>query len=408
MPEGGKKMAPPTVHTEGPAAQPAQSALGPPPSPMSGTALQRRTSGSFKMMGSATLEAALRQNERSGIEHRGSAGVVDTNDDATAHKARAVALGYWQDPFALRFVRKGAIDGRGSPLMNRGYFARVRFVNNALSAFFEAEGDEPCQVLNLGCGYDTAFWRLTHHNALPKSVKSWVEVDFPEVVGAKNAVIDAMPEMKRMAEGKYHAVVADLRCPKELTKVLLGEEGAPGPLSRDLPTFVLSECVLIYMQPGEGDAVLDWCTENMKRCCFTTYEQVHPETPFGKRMVENLSQRGCPLLAIEKYPDLEAQKKRYLEHGFVSSEAHTMNECWERVPFTERRRVDRIEMLDEMEEWTLIHNHYCFVCAVKAQPEDKISSWLDQVFKRPPPPTLPDGRPLAVPPHTPAGGIIVD
>lgn len=44
-----------------------------------------------------------------------------------------------------------------------GYYARVRGVNHFLDAFIrKTECD--CQVVNLGAGLDTTFWRLKVHN----------------------------------------------------------------------------------------------------------------------------------------------------------------------------------------------------------------------------------------------------
>eukprot|EP01062_Namystynia_karyoxenos_P066643 TRINITY_DN60551_c0_g1_i1.p1 TRINITY_DN60551_c0_g1~~TRINITY_DN60551_c0_g1_i1.p1 ORF type:complete len:437 (+),score=130.04 TRINITY_DN60551_c0_g1_i1:74-1312(+) len=401
--DGFRRPPPPKITPPSPAAL----AMGAPPSPMA-AALTRRESGSIRPRG--LVEAAKRASDAQGVTHLGKAGVVDTNDDATAHKARAVVLGYWKDPYVDRFVRRAdATAERSVPLINRGYFARVRFINQALEAFFAAVGSQPCQVLNLGCGYDTAYWRMARHGSLPETLHRWVEVDFPEVIAVKKGVVDACPELSRsLQKGQYQAVVGDLRDMPSLAATLIGDEAAPGPLRRDLPTIVISECVLVYLQPHEGDAVIRWCGEAFANCCFITYEQFNPDTPFGRTMVGNLEQRGCPLLSIAQYPSLQKQAERYMAAGFGTVQAHSMNEVWERTPFTERRRVDRIEMLDEVEEWRLIHDHYCFVCAAKCQPGSALAGWVDECFKKPPPPTLPDGRPLALPPHTPAGGIFID
>ncbi len=42
----------------------------------------------------------------------------------------------------------------------------------------------------------------------------------------------------------------------------------------------------------------------------------------------NHKARGCPLLSLETYPDLNAQMKRYLDGGWAVSTAWDMNEVY--------------------------------------------------------------------------------
>lgn len=44
--------------------------------------------------------------------------------------------------------------------------------------------------------------------------------------------------------------------------------------------------------------------------------QRNPHDRFGKVMVKNLAERGCPLLSVFDYPSMEAQKNRFLERGW--------------------------------------------------------------------------------------------
>jgi hypothetical protein len=38
------------------------------------------------------------------------------------------------------------------------------------------------------------------------------------------------------------------------------------------------------------------------------YEQILPHDPFGQTMINHLKSRGCPLLSVESWPDLQAQQ----------------------------------------------------------------------------------------------------
>ena len=89
-------------------------------------------------------------------------------------------------------------------------------------------------------------------------------------------------------------------------------------------------------------------------------------------MVENLENRGCQLLGIHNCPTLEAQKARLSElitgkgRHVVHLEALTMNKIYQQKlnDEGEKARIERLEMLDEFEEWELLQSHYCITVAV--------------------------------------------
>lgn len=50
-----------------------------------------------------------------------------------------------------------------------GYFAHVHSVSQLIKAFLRKTGCN-CQILNLGAGMDTTFWRLKVHENVPSSL----------------------------------------------------------------------------------------------------------------------------------------------------------------------------------------------------------------------------------------------
>ncbi len=50
----------------------------------------------------------------------------------------------------------------------------------------------------------------------------------------------------------------------------------------------------------------------------------NPNDRFGKLMVKNFDLRGCPLVGIHKYPNLEDQHLRYTNAGYKNTEVFTM------------------------------------------------------------------------------------
>jgi O-methyltransferase involved in polyketide biosynthesis len=82
----------------------------------------------------------------------------------------------------------------------------------------------------------------------------------------------------------YHLIGCDLQ---DLVKLeqMLRDKGA----DFNLPTLFLSECVLVYIDPAKSDKVIRFAAEKFKGgCVFVTYEQIRPDDPFGRTMVDNL------------------------------------------------------------------------------------------------------------------------
>lgn len=51
----------------------------------------------------------------------------------------------------------------------------------------------------------------------------------------------------------------------------------------------MSECVLIYLKPDNGDSIINWVAETFPISSFCTYEQIKPYDAFGDVMVTNLA-----------------------------------------------------------------------------------------------------------------------
>ena len=91
----------------------------------------------------------------------GDEAVIATNDDATACKRSAVHFGYIDDPYLSHMAPKNV--PRKAPEIHLGYFTRVRGMLGMLLKSIEAIKQsemEPIQIVNLGSGFDTLYWRL--------------------------------------------------------------------------------------------------------------------------------------------------------------------------------------------------------------------------------------------------------
>ncbi|GLH14386.1 Leucine carboxyl methyltransferase 1 [Gryllus bimaculatus] len=298
----------------------------------------------------------------------GNEAVQATNDDASLCKRCAVQLGYWDDPYISLFVPKYE---RKTPEINRGYYARTKGVGMFIDQFMEKVG-ENCQIVNLGSGFDTLYWRLKDSG---RNVVNFVELDFPNVTSRKcyfikrNKIlldkIHAEDGEVRLSStdlhaANYHIVGVDLRNIAEVETKLVEAE-----IKFDLPTLFIAECVLIYIETIQVQRLLTWLAKTFKSSFFINYEQVNMGDKFGDVMLQNLRARGCLLASVDASKSLDTQKDRFLQSGWDGARAWDMVQMYGMLPAADRQRIERIEFLDEQELLVQLFQHYCIVVGWK-------------------------------------------
>ena len=223
----------------------------------------------------------------------------------------------------------------------------------------ESRIDQSPQVVVLGCGFDTLYFQMLNTMELSTDVR-YVECDFPDVVKAKQSIIEGLQSGTSTAGislDRYSLIGADLRDVDGLMKKL--EEVG---VRQDAPTFFLAECVLVYMDVKYSNALLQRLSSDFRSAMCVVYEQVNPNDRFGQQMMLNLRARGCPLKGV--LGSLEAQRLRMLQCGWKDARSENLlrlfNKC---IPKDDIYRINRIEMMDEEEEWKLLLQHYSITTA---------------------------------------------
>ncbi|KAL2823139.1 leucine carboxyl methyltransferase 1 [Aspergillus granulosus] len=317
--------------------------------------------------------------------------VQGTDNDASVSRLSAVGLGYLEDPFARSLTPLGQ-ETRRLPIINRGTYVRTTAIDQLVAKFLGLTADSEAawkqaqkQIISLGAGSDTRVFRLLQSDPAPNIV--YHEIDFAVNNAAKIKAIRGTPLLQRVLGQRedvtisdagdalhcpiYHIHPIDLRTLAHQSEASTNEEVVTRlreTVDTTLPTLILSECCLVYLSPEEAAGVVRYFTQTLfarsdksETLALVLYEPIRPDDAFGRTMVANLATRGIQLQTLHEYASLEAQRGRLRQQGFDGGQAAAdVDFLWERwVSEEEKERVAGLEMLDEMEEWKLLAQHYC-------------------------------------------------
>ncbi|KAH8698599.1 leucine carboxyl methyltransferase superfamily protein [Talaromyces proteolyticus] len=342
--------------------------------------------------------------------------VQSTDGDASLSRLSAVELGYLDDPFARSLTPGGGTASRRFPIINRGTYVRTTAIDELVDRFLGHADDQHAtkkQIISLGAGSDTRIFRICAKQ--PASTIVYHEIDFSVNTAAKIKTIRSTPSLQKTIhineaalEGgesggvtislagdtlhspSYHIHPIDLRTLVAETKKQTSQESTISPtasvahlpgIDTSLPTLLISECCLIYLSPHDADSVVDYFAKkvfpNTTPLGLVIYEPIRPDDPFGRTMVSNLAARGIQLQTLHKYSSLKAQKQRLRDHGFdTGQEVADIDFIWNRwISEGEKERVAMLEMLDEIEEWRLLAQHYCIAWGWRDSEEGHFIDW---------------------------------
>ncbi|QID83747.1 carboxy methyl transferase for protein phosphatase 2A [Saccharomyces pastorianus] len=322
--------------------------------------------------------------------------IQQTDYDALSCKLAAISAGYlpssalqrlpadlakkytqWHREYLLtlkKFSRRafGKVDQtmRSSfPVMNYGTYLRTVGIDVAILDFLDA--NEKVQVVNLGCGSDLRMLPLL---MMFPHVRC-VDIDYSDSVQLKNKILrengtlrndldlsedsaDSSPVL--VDQERYKLIACDLNDILKTTRLL------NTCTSGDIPTIIISECLLCYMHEKESQLLIHAVSAKYAHGLWISYDPIggsQPNDRFGTIMQSNLREsRNLEMPTLMTYNSKEKYASRWPETLNV-----IINDMWEvlntQIPEIERKRLRSLQFLDELEELKVMQTHYILMKA---------------------------------------------
>ena len=322
--------------------------------------------------------------------------IQQTDYDALSCKLAAISAGYlpsstlqrlpvdlakqytqWHREFLLtlkKFSRRafGKVDQamRSSfPVMNYGTYLRTVGIDVAILDFLGA--NERVQVVNLGCGSDLRMLPLLMMFPQLKCV----DIDYSDSVHLKNKILRENGTLRNalglsedsagsspilVDQERYKLVACDLNDILETSHLL------NTCTDDDIPTIIISECLLCYMHEKESQLLIQTVSAKYAHGLWISYDPIggsQPNDRFGTIMQSNLKEsRNLEMPTLMTYNS----KEKYASRWSMASNV-IINDMWEvlntQIPETERKRLRSLQFLDELEELKVMQTHYILMKA---------------------------------------------
>jgi [phosphatase 2A protein]-leucine-carboxy methyltransferase len=332
--------------------------------------------------------------------------VKGTDQDAAGSRVSCVELGYLHDPYAKLFATQPAT--RRLPLLNRGNvimtytpssncltragtYVRTSAIDLLVTKFLLTYPSSAKQIVSLGAGTDTRFFRLM--DMYPDIRLVYHEIDFPTNTLPKIVRIQTQPLLYRKllrtpsTSASYQSETYNVHA-LDLRSLANSSEKTPLPklpnLDPRIPTLILSEMCLVYLEASAVQSIisslLTHYLEPTTPASLILYEPILPQDAFGRTMISNLQTRNIVLPTLTAFPDLGNQRARLQSYGFdTAAKAVDTSHIWrEWITGEEKERVASLEFLDELEELELLLKHYCIAWAWRDGDSDVFSkAWAD-------------------------------
>ena len=299
-------------------------------------------------------------------------GVQSTSNDALKTKISCVICNYYKDPYIL-YMEPGSNHKKFLPLINRGTYCRVYAINTklheAINNFRKIEEykNSKINIIILGSGFDTTYFNLMSEGYNNIDV---YEYDYKEIIDKKTKYISKSKPLldiinKNKNKNNYYLINCNITNHTKFSESLNNIKTAENDL-----TIVICECLLVYIDEKTTIEMLSCLVKRFDNIYLLEYDLIGPDDPFGKEMVENLKTRNIQLRGFDDVKNVEDQINRLKKADFEYVNIVDMFHVYFKVlPVEDRRRIERLELMDEFEELNLLQKHACFGFASKCKNE---------------------------------------
>ncbi|KAG5953471.1 hypothetical protein E4U53_005463 [Claviceps sorghi] len=309
--------------------------------------------------------------------------IMETNSSSIVSKRSVEKLYYSNESHYFRyFVNKYQ---RRAPLINRGYWLRLRAIDVVVRRFLtKHQRDKKKLIINLGCGSDVLPWQSHARYADLCENVLFVDIDYPELMRKKRSIVQETPQLREilgedfiinesdedhvMIRSKvYCQIGCDLR---ELDKIGIILDDLTS-LS-ECPVLFVAEVSITYMDTHYADALIQWASKigNAEFCLLEQLLPYGPDHPFARTMLSHFDKLKTPLKSVAQYSTLSKQVDRFTSRGFKEAKIWDLWQAWsseEFVSSAERTSLSEIEPFDEWEDFILFGRHY-FILHASASP----------------------------------------
>ncbi|PNS18317.1 hypothetical protein CAC42_6134 [Sphaceloma murrayae] len=325
------------------------------------------------------------------VTSNGDEYIMDTNNSSIVSMRSVEKLYYPNQPEYLRyFVRKFQ---RRSPLINRGYWLRMKAVETYVSDFLSESNGNTKVVVNLGCGYDPIALQFLGLRSEQCENTVFVDVDHPRLIHKKLDIIrntppliDLLPGVRFGEQGatvladasQYKGVGCDVRDIHALDRVLRTLVDVE---TCSVALLLTAEVSVAHMEQPAAQEILEWAAR-LPDARFCLLEQHLPDGadhPFAATMLKHFRKLRTPLHAIGTLNDT---RRRFEAAGWPSGgvDIQTLWQVWSNEHFVtsvERQALDKVEAFDEWEEFALFGSHY-FLLQASNQSKETVGSTEDR------------------------------
>ena len=306
-------------------------------------------------------------------------GVQSTSNDALKTKISCVISNYYKDPF-ICYMEPGSNHKKFLPLINRGTYCRVFAINSklheAINNFRKLDEykNSKINIIILGSGFDTTYFNLMSEGY---TNIEFYEFDYKEIIDKKLKYISkAKPLLNIINKNKnnYHLINCDITNKKLFTETLNNIKTQENDL-----TIVICECLLVYIEESVTIEMISCLTDKFSNMYLLEYDLIGPDDPFGKEMVDNLKTRDIYLKGFDDVKNINDQINRLKKLNFEDINIVDMYHVYFNVlPLEERKRIEKLELMDEFEELNLLQRHACFGFASKCK-NDKFKNLINKM-----------------------------